>query len=158
MRVWTVHTLPDAEEGPDGAGPVRADAEAPPPPPPPAGKRRRRPASPVVLVREGFAWAAFFFGVLWLLWHRLWLAALLYLLLAFALGALLPAGAPGAAAALALQFLLGAHANDLRRRALAHLGYRQSGVVAERDTDLALARVLAQRPALVAPLARAALA
>jgi hypothetical protein len=110
----------------------------------------------VVLVREGFSWLAFLFNVLWLLWHRLWLAALGYLVLAVLVGALLPGGGVGFAAGLALQFLLGAHANDLRRWALARRGYAQAHVVAERDQDAALARLLAQRPDLAGLWARPA--
>jgi hypothetical protein len=43
---------------------------------------------------------------------------------------------------LALHLLLGFHAEDLRRAALARRGWRQAGLVAERDADLALARAL----------------
>ena len=143
MRIWTVHTLPEAP-----AAPLVEAARAAMP----------RRASPVLLVREGFSWAAFLFGVLWLLWHRLWLAVLGYLLLALALALLLPAGAPSLVGSLALQFLLGSHAGDLRRRMLARCGYRTEEVVAARDLDRATARLLALRPALADRWARAALA
>ena len=74
MRVWTVHLPPAATE--EGA----AD--------------RRRPPEPV-LVREAFSWGAFLFGPLWLLAHRLWLAALLWFVAAAALLMLVPAGRAG---------------------------------------------------------------
>src|SRR4051812_28041644 len=41
----------------------------------------------VKFVREGFSWAAFFFGPLWLLFHRLWLTFLLWVVAAVALAA-----------------------------------------------------------------------
>src|SRR3712207_2763918 len=78
------------------------------------GRPSRRPP---VLVREGFSWGAFLFGPFWLLANRLWLAALLWLVAAVA--ALLLASVGGAWALPALQFLLGCHARDLKRRALA---------------------------------------
>ena len=56
--------------------------------------------------------------------------------------------------ALALQFLVGAHAQDLRRAALARRGWRAAHVVAAADEDLALARLIDARP----EFARAALA
>jgi hypothetical protein len=34
-----------------------------------------KPDSEPVLVREGFAWGALFFGPLWLAIHRAWIAA-----------------------------------------------------------------------------------
>jgi hypothetical protein len=136
MRIWTVHM----------------------PPPPLAGTagRPRRRASPV-LVREGFSWGAFLFGPLWLLARRLWLPALLWLVGVLALAALLPA-AVSAAALPAAQFLLGCHTRDLRRWALARRGYTQAHVVAERDEERALARLLSARPELAAAWGRAALA
>ncbi len=32
-----------------------------------------------VFLREGFSWGAFFFSFLWLLWQRLWLVAVVWL-------------------------------------------------------------------------------
>jgi uncharacterized protein DUF2628 len=132
MRVWTVHVPPalDREGSPS----------------------RRAP----VLVREGFSWGAFLFGPFWLLANRLWPAALLWFVAAVA--ALLLASAGGALALPALQFLLGCHARDLRRRALARRGYAQAHVVVERDEERALARLVAARPELAAAWGRAALA
>lgn len=136
MRVWTVH-LPSA-------------------PVPEAGVRTRRKAKPPVLVPEGFSWLALLFALPWLLVHRLWLAALAYVAVVLALVLLLPEPA-GAIAALAVQFLLACHAQDLRRRALARRGYVQAHVVAERDADLALARLLNARPDLAELWSRAVL-
>ena len=133
MRVWTVHAPPAAR------GPVRDHEGA-------AGfpARLRFP----VLVPEGFAWLAFLFGLPWLLAHRLWLEAALYLGGFAALALLLPAPAL-APISLAVQLLLGAHAQDLRRLALARRGYLEAHVVAERDADRALARLLEAKPELI---------
>ncbi len=136
MRVWTVHVPPpSAADADDGRRPAR-----------------RGP----VLVREGFSWGAFLFGPFWLLLRGLWLAALLWLVVAAAVALLAPAAT--ATVLPALQFLLGCHARDLQRRALARRGYAQAHVVAERDEERALARLLAARPDLAAAWGRAALA
>jgi hypothetical protein len=108
-------------------------------------------------VREGFSWGAFLFGPFWLALRGLWLAALLWLVAAAAAALLVPAAA-AAAVLPALQLLLGFHARDLQRRALARRGYAQAHVVAERDEERALARLLAARPDLAAAWGRAALA
>jgi hypothetical protein len=50
--------------------------------------------------------------------------------------------------ALALQFLRAAHAQDLRRAALARRGRPAAHVVAAADQDAALARLLDARPDL----------
>ncbi|MDN3566801.1 DUF2628 domain-containing protein [Paeniroseomonas aquatica] len=130
MRVWTVHTPPEAAGRGRSAG-VEARLGLP------------------VLVPEGFSWTAFLFGLPWLLWHRLWLAAVIYLAGAATLAAGLPlAGLPAAAAPVAVltwQLLLGFHAQDLRRAALARRRFAATQVVAERDVDRALARVLDAR-------------
>jgi hypothetical protein len=135
MRVWTVHMPPIPATGTAGRRP-----------------RRRAP----VLVREGFSWGAFLFGPFWLLLRGLWLAALLWLVAAAA--ALFLARFGGIPVLLALQFLLGCHARDLQRRALARRGYEQAHLVAERDEEMALARLLAAKPELAAAWGRAALA
>ena len=116
MRIWTVHIPPEARQR-------RLDGRFP------------------ALVPERFAWLAFLFGLPWLLAYRLWLESVIYL----AVMALLLALAPSwvlAPVSVALHLLLGFHAEDLRRAALARRGWRQAGLVAERDADLALARAL----------------
>jgi hypothetical protein len=119
MRVWTVHFPPEGRA---------ATPEA------------RLPA----LVPERFAWLAFLFGLPWLLARRLWLEAVIYLAAMALLLALAPAWMQ-APLGLALHLLLGFHAEDLRRAALARRGWRDAGLVAERDADLALARALEAR-------------
>ncbi|MDO9710847.1 DUF2628 domain-containing protein [Paracraurococcus lichenis] len=122
MRIWTVHL-------PRGAGDAARSRHAP------------------VLVPEGFAWGAFLLALPWLLWHRLWLEAVAYIGIVLLLAALVPEEA-AFPIALALQFLLGAHARDLRRAALARQGRPAAHVLAAPDEDLALARLLDARPEL----------
>ncbi len=128
MRIWTVHL------------PRGATASVP---------ARRAP----VLVPEGFSWGAFLFALPWLLLHRLWLEAMAYTGVVLLLAAFVPEEF-GLPVALASQFLLGAHAQDLRRAALARRGRPAAHVVAAADADTALARLLDARP----DLARAMLA
>ena len=103
MRIYTVHELPGAPL--DGAG--------------------------IMLVKEGFSFPAFAFSWAWLLWHRLWVALCIWIgltaTLSFAMQIAFGAGA-AMACSLALQFLLGAEANDIRRWTLARKGYRELGV------------------------------
>jgi hypothetical protein len=109
---------------------------------PPASPRQADP----VLVKEGFSWPAFFFGPLWALAHLMWLAAVALVALDFVAGIVMDAAklsAPTQAiVSLGIAVLIGAHANDWRRRALARRGYRDGGVVAARNVDEALARYL----------------
>jgi hypothetical protein len=114
-------------------------------------------ATPLVLVREGFSWPALLLPFLWLAWHGLWLAAALCLAVLVGIGALAPEFVSGPAT-LAVHVLIGAHAQDLRRRRLRRRGQPLTGIVAERDRERAMVRLLAERPELAAPLARAALA
>lgn len=122
MRIWTVHL------------PRRSATTA-------------RPARMPVLVREGFAWGAFLFALPWLLVHRLWIEAIAYIGAVLLLAAFVPQAA-ALPVALALQFLVGAQAQDLRRAALARRGRPAVHVVAAADEEAALARLLDARPDL----------
>ncbi|MBI3453427.1 MAG: DUF2628 domain-containing protein [Rhodospirillales bacterium] len=86
------------------------------------------------LVKEGFCWPAFFLAVPWALWHGMWVAALIALALEGALGvaaAWLHVGlATEITLGVALAFILGAEANDWRRRSLAGRGFVEAGVIA----------------------------
>ena len=101
----------------------------------------REPSDRIVLVREGFAFWAFVLTVLWLLHHRCWRMAAVYVLLlasveyagrtlglnALTLGVL----------QLGLQCWLGMVANDARRAALARSGYDEIAVVCAESQLLA---------------------
>ncbi len=102
-----------------------------------------------VLVREGFAWGALVFGPLWLLVHRAWIPGVLGLCLWIALRLLLPAPFAGAVT-LVLAWMFGLFGNDLRRWSLERAGYLLLHVVAARNQETALARLLDLRPDLLA--------
>jgi len=97
-----------------------------------------------LLIREGFCWPAFLFTAFWALWHGLWLVALALLAAEAALGAALEISGAGEAtrlaAGLGLAFLVGASANDWRRRWLVRRGATFEGVVAATDDDAAIRR------------------
>ncbi len=94
-----------------------------------------------VLVKEGFSWLAFLVAPLWALHYRQWLGLLAYAVAVTLLGLAAEGAALGeaSAATLALGFaiLVGASANDWRRRTLARQGYGLAGVVAAPDLEAA---------------------
>ena len=124
MKYWTVH--------------LRAEHPATPTPP--------------VLVREGFSWAACLFGPLWLLAHRAWIPAVLVIAATIIAGALAPENAQPFLF-LAIALLVGFSGNDCLRFSLERRGFRLMHVVAARDADGALTRLLAGRPELAGLLA-----
>ena len=124
MRSYTLHLPPEARPG---------DVEA---------------LDRAVVVPDGFSWPAFAFTVVWFLFHRLWLAALIVLaglgvlaLGGYALG--LPRTA-GTAVALLGSVLIGLEASSLRRWTLARRGRPMRDAVVARDLADAEARLLAR--------------
>ncbi len=108
-----------------------------------------------VLVKEGFSWPAALFTVFWALWHGLWVAAVVILVLITALGAgLTLVGADAVSNAVVqvgFQAVLGFIGNDLRRRDLARRGLVGAGVVAGRRRTDAEFRYFAARAGTFAP-------
>jgi len=98
-------------------------------PPADAGSTGPDPVA-FVFVKEGFCWPALFIAPLWLLWRRLWLVFLLYLIVTVALSLLVEAFAGPAAGLVAVVFgfLVALEANNLRRWTLERRGYRFVGV------------------------------
>jgi hypothetical protein len=112
-----------------------------------------------VFVREGFSKGAFFFGVFWLLRHRLWLASMAWVLAVVALVAATSVLTSTASFALflLLGLLTGLEAQALRRRALVRNGYPACDIVAASDRDSAERRFFARLGDEPAPMpARAA--
>jgi hypothetical protein len=105
MRAYTVHTPPDGD-------PQRT-----------------------VFVKDGFAWPAFFFGPLWILWHRMWVTLVWYvvLVLLVAWAGRLGGEDLSGALSLLLAFLLGFEGNDIRRRSLASRSYADAGATEGRN-------------------------
>jgi hypothetical protein len=95
----------------------------------------------IAFVRDGFSFWAFLLGPLWMLWHRLWLAFIGYIVVAAALHiSLFAMGVTGGtrfAASLLLAILVGLEANSLRRWTLSRRRWRNVGVVVADDPELA---------------------
>ena len=109
--------------------------------PPP---RQGRPASDptrFAFVRDGFHFWAFLFAPLWMLWHRLWLVLIGYVVLALTLQAGLAAvGADETTrvvAGILLALLVGFEAASLRRSTLSRHRWRDLGVVVADDLEAA---------------------
>jgi hypothetical protein len=86
-----------------------------------------------VFVRDGFSWWAFLLTPLWMLWHRLWLALIVYLIVTAGVDVLLRVlGGSWAAYAIvefSISLLVGLEAGTLRRMKLARRRWRNVGVV-----------------------------
>src|SRR5262245_45074141 len=87
--------------------------------PPPRRGRADSDPTRIAFVRDGFSFWAFLLGPLWMLWHRLWLVLLGYIVIEIVLYVGLTfAGAPEGARALAsflVALLVGLEASTLRR-------------------------------------------
>ena len=106
-----------------------------------------KPAREPVLVREGWSWWAFLLGPFWLLAQRAWIPGVVSLALSISLAALAPAPAQPVLA-LGLGVLTGLLGRDLVRWSLERRGYLLAHVLAARDEEGALGRLLAARPDL----------
>ena len=91
------------------------------------------PADRMVLLREGFSFWAFMFTLFWLIYKRMWLVAVYYLVAAGAVMLLVDAWAiPEPYSMLAqlwLQLMLAYHAYDLQGWWLTRRGHRFAGVL-----------------------------
>jgi hypothetical protein len=96
-------------------------------------------ADRLAFVKEGFSWTALIFQALWLIYHRMWLELVLFILLLVGLQFLLSFDARGQTlfswASLAIALLLAVEANDLRAAALKRKGYGLAGVAAGRGRE-----------------------
>jgi hypothetical protein len=109
MKAFTVHMPPDL------AGDAAAERAA--------------------FVKDGFCWPALFIPLLWLLWHRLWLVLVAYLVAVTAIGAAQVVAGKGAATfiLIAFAFYFAAEANNARRWSLRRRGWTQAGEAFGRD-------------------------
>jgi hypothetical protein len=98
-------------------------------------------------VRDGFSIWAFLFAALWMLWHRMWLVLLIYLVVAVGVeSALRYAGFSGpvlGVVAFAISLLVGIESGTLRRIALVRRGWKNVGVVSGNDLEEAERRFFA---------------
>jgi hypothetical protein len=105
---------------------------------PPLGAADTLPApEQFAFVRDGFSFWAFLAAALWMLWHRMWLVLLIYLVVAIgAETAMHYAGVPAAVDSIAALFgslLIGLEAATLRRFTLARRGWQDVGIVSGHD-------------------------
>jgi len=94
-------------------------------------------ADKVAFVKDGLSWLAFFVPVLWLIFQRMWLELIVFLVViagvSWAFGPDDPGQEIAGWVALALMLLFAFEANDLRGWALRRRGYRFAGVASGRD-------------------------
>ncbi len=106
---------------------------------PAAGGRNSETAEKIVFLREKFSWPALFFTPIWLLWHRLWIGFLVWLLAMVVIGIatqMFGLHPWATAAALWLPSLIAAfEASELRRRKLIRKGYRDASVVVADEVE-----------------------
>jgi hypothetical protein len=116
-------------------------------PPPGSGERKEGPER-FVFVRDGFGWAAFIFGGLWMLWRRLWQVLLGYLLVLGAFEVVFRLiGAPFTAriaTGFLLALLVGLEAGSLQRFTLLRRGWRELGIVVADDLESAERRFFSE--------------
>ena len=92
-----------------------------------------------IFVRDGFYWWAFLLTPLWMLWRRLWLVFVLYLVFSIGIEAAMriygaSAGMTSLVAAL-ISLLVGLEAGTLRRFTLKRRGWKNVGVVSGSDLE-----------------------
>lgn len=113
---------------------------------PPGSTRAERPP---VLVKEGVSWPCLVLGWIGLLLSGSWIAALLIGAASLLLAAVLRHVGGVWPLLAGLQLLLALFANDLRRWELRLRGFIPGPVVAGRDPEAALLRLLDRRPELI---------
>ena len=115
----------------------------------PLPRKDETSASPdrFAFVRDGFYFWAFVLGPLWMLWRRLWLVTVFYLVLSIALQVGLWATDASTSVKFFVWFLLalliGFEAGTLRRWTLTRRGWRNVGVVVGEDVESAERRFFA---------------
>ena len=112
-----------------------------------------KPGRDPILVKEAFSWGAFLLGPLWFTIHRAWIPAAVHLFLIIALARFLPPRFGPVLLGLAL--VAGLLGRDILRWSLDRRGYTLAHVLAARDEDTALGRLLTFRPEIAAQVAGA---
>jgi hypothetical protein len=103
----------------------------------------------VVFVKDGFSWPAFFIPFVWMIWHRLWLALVAYIVVAVGLAGIgYLSGFPDGLATmlgLLINLFFGLEGNNFRRRSLARRGYNEVADIVASDREEAAWRYFAVR-------------
>jgi hypothetical protein len=109
-------------------------------------------------VKDGFSWPALLVPLPWLLWHRLWLALVWYVVFVLVVAWAGRLGGEDLALYLAVigTVFLALQANDVRRAALDRRGWEEVGTSFGKDIVEAEARFFAERPVEQNPLDRRA--
>jgi hypothetical protein len=96
-------------------------------------------AERIVFVRDGFSFWAFLLAPLWMLWHRMWLVFIGYVIVVAGLETLLAAfdASPGAISVVSLfiSLLVGLEASTLRRFSLRRRRWTNVGIVSGDDVE-----------------------
>jgi hypothetical protein len=105
-----------------------------------------------IFVKEGWCWPGLFIPLIWLLFRKMWLVALAYVIAFVALSVLdARLGGPAVSfAMIAVHLYLLLEGNELRRWTLLRRGYRLVGVVEGRSREEAEIRYFADVEPLVA--------
>lgn len=109
---------------------------------PPSGSPQSR-SEQAILVRDRFSWPAFLVPPLWLLWHRLWLEAVIAIAImggTTVTGELAGMGPAGSLMGLLVSIYVGLEGQAMRIAALRRRGYTQWGVVEGGNADEAYIR------------------
>jgi hypothetical protein len=129
MAVYSVFEPPQRASRTAARGAARAAS------PGAAAERAER----FVFLRDGFSWGAFLFGPLWLLYRRLWLVLVGYVIVVAALHVGLFAARVGSGAEIVVSvlvaLLLGFEASTLRRFKLVRRRWREIGIVTGDDLE-----------------------
>ena len=102
-----------------------------------------------LFVKDGFSWPALFVPIIWILWHRLWLILVWYvvfILVVMWAGRLLNDDIASVVAILG-SLLFAFEANNMRRQALEARGWREVGSSFGKDITEAEARFFTGAPA-----------
>jgi hypothetical protein len=112
----------------------------------------------LVFVKDGFSWPAFLFAGLWMIYRRLWLVLVGYIIVSLALVAAAKAVDGGIVgfAILALHFLFALEATALRAWTLQRHGYRLAGIAEGRREEEAEIRYFSEIEAQPQPIPPAA--
>lgn len=89
-------------------------------------------------IRDGFSWFAFLLPLVWMLWHRMWLYALLFFAVELVLGLLAGDAGDGMVAGviqLALGILVGLESAEIRLRHLLSRHHTVDAIVEATDLD-----------------------
>jgi Protein of unknown function (DUF2628) len=130
MRYYSVHAPPDGFDSPER----------------------------FLFIKDGFSWPALFVPVLWVLWHRLWLALVWYVVFVLVVawtGRLLNDDVATVVAILG-SILFALEANNIRRMALESRDWDEVGASFGKNIDEAEARFFATGPGQDNPLDRRA--